>query len=91
MHDRFPGMLGKSILKVGVPRASTVEISGTKMRNLLCTGEREAFVEMLPPLPTHIANQIYDILATSVAQSCPRSQWSKVGEGLIRQFVREVL
>lgn len=91
MENRYPGMLGKSILKVGVPRSSTVQISGTKMRNLLCTGEREAFVGMLPPLPAHIGNEIYDVLSTSIVQSCPRSQWSKVGEGLIRQFVREVL
>lgn len=91
MTRTFPGSYGTLIRKYGVPRSSTVQISGTKMREMLCKGDREGFIPMLPPLPRRIAEEVFDTLSTSATQMCPRSEWKKVGEGIIRRMVREVL
>lgn len=90
MERQYPGSLGTLIKKFGVPRSATVEISGTKMRDLLCRGDKSAFVPMLPDLPTGVADKIFDILSTSASRSCPRREWS-LSETLIRRLVREIL
>ena len=91
MSKKYPESYGTMIRKYGVPRTSTVQISGTKMREMICRGDREGFIPMLPPLPKHIAEEVFNTLSTSATQMCPRSEWRKVGEGIIRRMVREVL
>jgi hypothetical protein len=91
MSKKYPESYGTTIRKYGVPRSSTVQISGTKMREMICSGDREGFIPMLPPLPKRIAEEVFDTLSTSVTQMCPRSEWKKVGEGIIRNMVREIL
>lgn len=91
MSKKYPESYGTTIRKYGVPRTSTVQISGTKMREMICAGDREGFIPMLPPLPRRIAEEVFDTLSTSATQMCPRSEWRKVGEGIIRKMVRGVL
>lgn len=91
MNKLYPGSFGTAIMKFGVPRSSTVEISGTKMRKMLCNGDKEGFLPMLPPLPRDIAEAVFDTLSTSAIRLCPRSEWSSVSERLIRNLVRFML
>lgn len=90
MSRQYPGSFGTLIKKFGVPRSATTEISGTKMRELLCKGDRDKFIPMLPDLPRDIAEKVFDVLSTSAVRMCPRSEWS-LAESLIRKFVREIL
>ena len=91
MEKKYPGSYGTMIQKFGVPRSRTVQISGTKMREMLCNGDRDGFISMLPPLPRGAADEVYDVLSTSATQMCPRSEWRKAAEGIIRRMVRGVL
>lgn len=91
MEKSYPGSFGTAIKKFGVPRSSTVQISGTKMREMLCNGNKEGFLPMLPDLPRNVAEEIFDTLSTSAINLCPRSNWSKVTERLIRKIVREMI
>ena len=91
MNKLYPGSFGTSIMKFGIPRSSTVEISGTKMRKMLCDGDKEGFLPMLPPLPDRIAEEVFNTLSTSAIRLCPRSEWSAVSERLIRNLVRFML
>jgi len=91
MNKLYPGSFGTGIMKFGIPRSSTVEISGTKMRKMLCNGDKAGFLPMLPPLPSDVAEEVFNTLSTSAIRSCPRSDWSSVSEGLIRNLVRFML
>jgi len=88
------GKLGitPAIRGVGVARTSTIDISGTKMRALLCRSEdqasREEFMSMLPPVDDDIKIQIFQILADSVSSMCPLSTRRNKTEGILRQYVR---
>ena len=65
---------GGAIKGVGVPRTATVEISGTKMREYLCSGDIESFSELLPPLPEEAKTEIAQILMQSINLGCPLSR-----------------
>jgi len=84
--------LTPAIRGVGVARTSTVDISGTKMRALLCNSEdpasREAFMSMLPPVSEEIKQQIFEILSQSVSSMCPLSTRRNKTEAALRQYVR---
>jgi len=82
---------GTSIQGISVPRTSTIEISGTKMRNYLCAGDFESFSKMLPPLPDAAKKEISSILSTSISCGMPLSRRSAKNESLIRQFIRLVI
>ena len=69
-----------SIRGVGIPRASTVEISGTEMRKHLCDGNQEAFISMLPPLPAQAQVDIYQLLSNSVSCGASSAQTEEVPE-----------
>ncbi len=90
MERQYPGSLGTLIKKFGVPRSATVEISGTKMRDLLCKGDKAAFIPMLPDLPSSVADQIFDVLSTSAVKMCPRKDWSSTTESLIRSITKTI-
>lgn len=78
---------------VGIPRTATVEISGTKMRKMLCDGDIEGFSSLLPPLPDDVKRQIGTILSQSIAAGCPlERRGTKVhSEALLRALIRSIL
>jgi hypothetical protein len=88
LERRYPGLLQSTINKIGLSRSATIDISGTKMRNYLCTGERDKFIKLLPPVSKDIAIEIYETLKTSVENSCPRSVWKPTAESLRRKLIR---
>lgn len=78
---------------VGIPRTATVEISGSKMRKMLCDGDIESFSALLPPLPDDVKQQIGNVLSQSIASGCPlERRGSKVqSEALLRAVIRSFL
>jgi len=68
------------IQRRGVDRSETVNISGTKMRQLLSAGDVEAFSSMLPPTAQRNAQEIINILTRK-----------SIGEVLLRAYVCEIL
>lgn len=78
---------------VGIPRAATVEISGTKMRKMLCDGDIEGFSALLPPISDAAKREIGTILSQSIAASCPlERRVAKVqSEALLRALIRSIL
>lgn len=81
-----------AIKGVGVSRTSTIDISGTKMRALLCNREdpssKASFMSMLPPVSDEVKQQIFDILSDSVGSMCPLSTRRNKTEAALRQYVR---
>ena len=69
-----------SIRGVGVPRASTVEVSGTQMRQFLCDGDIDSFSALLPPLPEDVKDEIGQILSTGITCGMPMSRREKNNE-----------
>jgi hypothetical protein len=60
---KFPTLSGMGRAKaVGVDRNSTVNISGTKMREFLLSGDRESFIKYLPPISQSEKEKIWDTL-----------------------------
>ena len=82
---------GPSIRGVGVPRSATVEISGTKMRGYLCSGDLESFAELLPPLPDNVKKEIAQILSNSAACGLPMERQENKNESLLRYYIRNIL
>lgn len=78
---------------VGIPRTATVEISGSKMRKMLCDGDIENFSALLPPLPDDVKREIGTILSQSIAAGCPlERRGSKVqAEAVLRALIRSIL
>lgn len=76
---------GKIILKP-IERTSTVNVSGTKMRQYIETGDRSSFISMLPK--TVDGNGIWNILcATASVTSKKVARKKKKNESLVREFV----
>jgi hypothetical protein len=78
-----------SITGVGVPRSATVEVSGSKMREYLCSGDLDSFAELLPPLPDSAKKEIASILSSSI--SCGVPQDRRQDETLLRTYIRSAL
>lgn len=78
---------------VGIPRTATVEISGSKMRKMLCDGDIEGFSALLPPMSDAAKREIGTILSQSIAAGCPlERRGSKVqSEALLRALIRSIL
>lgn len=82
---------------VGIPRTATVEISGTKMREMLCAGDIEGFSAMLPPMSNAARRNVGEILSQSIAAGCPLERRepagrpSAMGEALLRAYIRSLL
>jgi hypothetical protein len=70
-----------------------VEISGSKMRKMLCDGDIESFSNLLPPLPAKVRSEIGTILSQSIAAGCPlERRGSKVqSEAMLRALIRSIL
>ena len=82
---------GPAIMGVGVPRSATVEISGTKMRGYLCSGDIDSFAALLPPLPDNVKKEIAKILSNSVSCGLPMSRQENKNESLLRSYIRDIL
>ena len=77
-----------SIRGVGVPRSATVQVSGTQMRQHLCDGDIDSFVELLPPLPDAVKQEIAQILSTSIQCGIPmEKREQRQDEALLRSYV----
>ena len=82
---------GPSIRGVGIPRTATVEISGTKMRGFLCSGDIESFSSLLPPLPDSAKKEVAEILMQSIELGCPLERRTPKTESLLRSYVRNLI
>ena len=82
---------GPTIQGVGVPRSATVEISGTQMRNYLCSGDLDSFEKLLPPLPQDIKSQISTMLSDSAVCGMSQERKSATNESLLRTYVRVLI
>lgn len=82
---------GPTITGVGIPRAATVEISGTKMRSYLCDGDLDSFTALLPPLPGKIKKEIAKILSDSASCGLPLSSRNPKSESLLRAYIKDIL
>ena len=83
---------GPAIRGVGVPRSATVEISGTKMRGYLCSGDLDEFANLLPSMPDNIKQEIAAVLSNSVQCGLPRDRQQKpTSEALLRRYIRSAL
>jgi hypothetical protein len=91
MEKLYGETYGTAIKKFGVPRSATVEISGTKMRQMLCNGNKAEFLPMLPNLPKAVAEEIFDILSTSAIKMCPRKDWMMQTESILRSLIKALL
>jgi len=62
--NKYPELLkANKINKVGVERTSTVNVSGTKMREFLQNNDKASFIKYLPPVSTKDKEQIWNILS----------------------------
>ena len=62
--------MSRQISLVGVSRSDTVDISGTKMRELLRTGQLQEFKAFLPPVTKKSKNIVTKILSDSISLGC---------------------
>jgi citrate lyase synthetase len=104
--DKYAGnLMAKGQVKLRpVERTSTVDVSGTKMRQLLAQGDKKAFISMLPKGID--GGKVWDLLTTmkpqpkkKAAGSAKKPAATKPGpapkktraEGLLRRYVRLLL
>lgn len=91
--NKYPELLksGK-INKIGVDRASTVNVSGTKMREFLQNNDKDSFMKYLPPVSAKDKEEIWNILSSrrpkEIAEINPYTSF--VAE-VINQVAGEVL
>ena len=70
MTQMYGGLMSRQISLVGVSRSDTVDISGTKMRELLRTGQLQEFKAFLPPVTKKSKNIVTKILSDSISLGC---------------------
>lgn len=62
---KYPALLNAGkIKKIGVERTSTVNISGTKMREFLQNNDKASFIKNLPPVGAKDKEEIWNILSS---------------------------
>jgi hypothetical protein len=82
---------GPAIRGVGVPRTATVEVSGTKMRGFLCSGDVESFANLLPPMTDAAKIEIANVLMKSIELGCPLERRQTKTEAMLRSYVRNLI
>lgn len=76
-----PNLYANDQIKLrGVNRNETVNVSGTKMREMLAAGNTKQFAKFLPPALQNNAQEIINILRRE-----------QMDEGLLRNYVKNVL
>jgi len=90
--NKFPELLktGK-INKVGVERSSTVNISGTRMREFLQTGDKESFLKYLPPVSQSEKEEIWDTLMKNKPELKESNPYASLVNELIEVVFRNTL
>ncbi len=91
MSNLYGDLWGSQIKGIGIPRNSTVQISGTKMRQYLCDGNLEEFSSLLPPLPEDVKMEIASILSQSITCGYPLSRRKETNESVILYKVYQKL
>jgi hypothetical protein len=89
---KYPSLLSANkIKKVGVERTSTVNVSGTKMREFLMNNDKESFLKNLPPVSNKDKEEIWTTLMANkpepVAEANP---YMALAEELIQQAEAEL-
>jgi hypothetical protein len=105
--DRFNDQLlekyasGLNVIRRPIERTSTVDISGTKMRGFLASGDKESFLKYLPPSLN--GDAVWDTLLSMQPQlKAPKGSGKHAaatkapakplkGEALLRSYIRNVL
>jgi len=67
MINMYGNLIDSQIFLIGVDRSSTVDISGTKMREFLKAGQTHEFEQFLPPVTKKSKNIITKILSDSIS------------------------
>lgn len=87
---KFPTLLGANkIEKVGVERTSTVNISGTKMREFLANDDKATFMRYLPPVSNSNKEEIWNILIKR--KPLQENPYRKFVEEVINELAKEML
>jgi hypothetical protein len=85
--NKFPTMVSTGkIQKVGVERSSTVNISGTKMREFLQSGDMASFIKNLPPIPQNQKKEILTTLMKNVPQKEQIDPYKQMAHELIESY-----
>lgn len=59
----------RRVITTGVDRQSTVDVSGTRMREFLAAGDARSFMKMLPdPLSQEARREIWNLLSADIMQ-----------------------
>ncbi len=86
---KFPALLaGNKIEKVGVERTSTVNISGTKMREFLANDDKDSFMKYLPPVLNRDKEEIWNILMSR--KPIQENPYKKFAEEVINELAKEM-
>ena len=85
--EYYPNLVKDGVLNVvAIPRV--VAISGTQMREYLCTGNLDALKEMLPfELSDANKTEIAAILTNSVSCGYPSSRRQSANESLVKEYI----
>jgi len=70
------------IVRRGVKRTETIDISGTEMREYIEDGDVESFTSLLPPAIQKHGKEIFDLLSDDIKESLLKSYVSLIIESL---------
>ena len=88
---KFPTLKSTDkIQKVGVERSSTVNISGTKMREFLQSGDMASFIKNLPPIPQNQKKEIWTTLMKNVPQKEQIDPYKQMAHELIESYFASI-
>lgn len=85
--SKYPTIFSSGKLKrVGVERSSTVNISGTKMREFLQSGDKESFIKNLPPVSPAEKIEIWNTLL----KNKPKDQMAEFVNELVASVIMKM-
>lgn len=89
---KYPSLLAANkIKKVGVERTSTVNVSGTKMREFLLNNDKESFLKNLPPVSNKDKEEIWNTLMANKPEPVSEANpYSKFIEEVINEIDKEM-
>jgi hypothetical protein len=79
LQKKYPTLTQNNLIqKRGISRSSTVNISGTKMREFLQTGDKVNFIKYLPPVPINQKQQIWDMMNQDIKNRTMKEQITEI-------------
>lgn len=89
---KYPELLAANkIKKVGVERTSTVDVSGTKMREFLMNNDKESFLKNLPPVSDNDKEEIWNTLMTNKPEPVSEANpYANFAEEVINEMEKEM-